>query len=281
MLRKELEQFLADTFQYDNFQDYCQNGLQIEGKEEIHKIVCGVSLNLPLLREAIRLQADAILVHHGFFGKNFLSLRGVLREKIKLLIQYDISLFGIHLPLDAHQEYGNNAQLFAAIGGDELESYDVGFIGRNPRRYSLVQMLDIFHQQLHQADFSGITDEAEQRPVEHRLVEHPSAEQQSVLLPKQRHGFMYFANGPAIPQKVGIISGGATKYYYEAIEKGVDTFIAGSVGEPTPAMSYETGTNFVSLGHYWSEKPGIWALQHAIEHKFDVEATFVDIANMI
>lgn len=271
MLRTELEQFLADTFQYDNFQDYCRNGLQVEGKEEIHKVVCGVSLNLPLLREAIRLQADAILVHHGFFGKDFLSLRGVLREKVKLLIQHDISLFGIHLPLDAHQEYGNNAQLFAAIGGDELEPYDVGFIGRNPRRYSLVQMLDIFHQQLHPADFSGITDEAE----------HCSVDQQSILLPKRRHGFVYFANGPKIPQKIGIMSGGSAKYYYEAVEKGVDTFIAGSIDEPTPAMSYETGTNFVCLGHYWSEKPGIWALQHAIEHKFDVEATFVDIANMI
>lgn len=266
MLRTELEQFLADTFQYDNFQDYCQNGLQVEGKEEIHKVVCGVSLNLPLLREAIRLQADAVLVHHGFFGKNFFSLRGVMREKVKLLLQHDISVFGIHLPLDAHQEYGNNVQLFAAIGGDELEPYDVGFIGRNPRQYSVVQMLDIFHQQVHPADFSGITDEAEP---------------QSVLLPKRRHGFVYFANGPTIPQKVGIMSGGSAKYYYEALEKGVDTFIAGSVDEPTPAMSYETGTNFVCLGHYWSEKPGIWALQHAIEHKFDVEATFVDVANTI
>lgn len=266
MLRTELEQFLIDTFQYDNFQDYCRNGLQVEGKEEIHSIVCGVSFNLPLLQEAARLQADAILVHHGFFGKDFFTLRGVMREKIRLLLQRDISLFGIHLPLDAHEDYGNNAQLFAAIGGDGLTPFDVGFTGQNPRRLSLVNILDLFHQQLHPADFSGTIDEREQS---------------SVLLPKRRHDFVYFANGPRIPRKIGIMSGGSAKYYHDALELGVDTFIAGSVDEPTPAISYETGTNFVCLGHYWSEKPGIWALQHVIEHTFDVEATFVDVANMI
>ncbi len=266
MLRTDLEQFLAETFQYDNFQDYCHNGLQVEGKEDIRAIVCGVSFNLPLLQEAVRLRADAILVHHGFFGKDFFTLRGVMREKIKLLLQNEMSLFGIHLPLDAHAEYGNNAQLFAAIGGDGLVPFDVGFIGQNSRRLSLIQMLDLFHQQLHPADFSGTLDKVEQA---------------SVLLPKRRHDFVYFANGPKIPQKIGIISGGSAKYYRDALELGVDTFIAGSVDEPTPALSYETGTNFVCLGHYWSEKPGIWALQHVIEHKFDVKATFVDIANVI
>ena len=266
MLRKDLEQFLADTFQYGNFQDSCQNGLQVEGKDEIQTLVCGVSFNLPLLHEAIRLHADALLVHHGFFGKDFFTLRGVMREKVKLLLLHDLSLFGIHLPLDAHEEYGNNAQLFAAIGGDGLKPFDVGFIGQNPRRLSLEGILDLFHQQLHPPNFFGTLHDAEHT---------------SMLIPKRRYDFVYFANGPKTPQTIGILSGGGAKYYREALNNGVDTFITGSVDEFIPALSYETGTNFVCLGHYWSEKPGIWALQHAIEHKFDMKAVFVDIANMI
>lgn len=266
MLRTELEEFLSTTFQYDDFQDFCENGLQVEGKDDIQHLVCGVSFNLPLLREAIRLKADAILVHHGFFGKDFFTLRGVMREKIKLLLDHDMSLFGIHLPLDAHEEYGHNAQLFAALGVEELTPFDVGFLGGNTRQLSLTGMLDIFHRQLHSADFSGITDEGEHS---------------SVLLPQRRHGFLYFANGPNIPQNLGIVSGGSAKYYRNALQLGVDTFIGGSVDEPTPALSYETGSNFVCIGHYWSEKPGIWAIQRAIEQKFGIRTTFVDVANMI
>ena len=266
MLRDELEQFLADIFQYADFQDYCQNGLQIEGKEHIRKIAFGVSFNMPLLQEAMAFEAEAIIVHHGFFGKNFFRLRGIMREKVKLLLQHDISLFGIHLPLDAHRDYGNNAQLFAAFGGTILEPYDVGFVGTNPQQHSLVRLLDLFHQRLHPADSP-------------ETVEQKSWN--SVLIPKQRYDFVYFDNGPNIPQKIAIISGGSAKYYHEAVSKGVDTFIGGSVDEPTPAMSYETGTNFISLGHYWSEKPGIQALQKAIEQQFDVETIFIEIENMI
>ena len=266
MLRKELEQFLADTFQYGDFDDYCQNGLQIEGKDEIHTIAFGVSFNLPLLHEAIASQTDAIIVHHGFFGKNFLSLRGVMREKIKLLLQHDVSLFGIHLPLDAHWGYGNNAQLFSYIGGEIVEPYDVGFIGNNSKHYSLLQLLDQFHQQLHPEQYQDIP------------AETPNS---SVLAPKYQHGFLYFDNGPEIPQKIAIMSGDSARYYREGLEKGFDTFIGGSIDEPTPAISYETETNFINLGHYWSEKPGILALQQAIDQQFDVKTIFIEIENVI
>ena len=229
-------------------------------------MVFGVSLNMLLLQRAIDFQADAIVVHHGFFGKDFFRLRGVMREKVKLLLQHDMSLFGIHLPLDAHQEYGNNAQLFGVFGGEILEPYDVGFIGTNPHQHSLLQVLHLFHQQLHPVDFPNTTDE--------KLWN-------SILIPKRRHEFIYFDNGPEIPQKIAIISGGAAKYYRDVLEKGVDTFICGSVDEPIPAISYETKSNFVNLGHYWSEKPGVQALQKAIEQQFDVETIFIEVENMI
>lgn len=268
MLRTELEQFLEDTFQYGNFEDYCKNGLQVEGKESIRRIVFGVSFNLLLLEKAVAFQADAIIVHHGFFGKDVFSLTGRLKAKLKLLLQHDISLFGIHLPLDAHPEYGNNAQLFSYIGGQILEPYDVGFIGENKKQHSLLQLLNIFHQKLHPEDY-------QETPVEKTLL--------SVLIPKQQHGFLYFDNGPKVPEKIVIISGSASRDYREEkiLDKGIDTFICGSVDEPTPAISYETKTNFVNLGHYWSEKPGILALQTLIEQQFDVETTFIEIENVI
>lgn len=266
MSRTELEQFLATTFQYRNFEDTCQNGLQVEGKAAIQKIACGVSFNLPFLEAALQLQADALLVHHGIFGKNVFSVTGTLKAKIKLLLQHDMSLFGIHLPLDAHREYGNNAQLFAYLGGEILEPYEVGYIGQNSRRYPLAQLLEIFHHKLHPAAFQDLS---------------PHAAGASVLTPKRQQGFLYFDYGPAVPEKIAIVSGGAAKYYAEAVKKGVDTFICGSVDEPTPAIAYETNTNFINLGHYWSEKPGILALQAAIEKQFGVETAFLEIANVI
>ena len=97
MLRTELEQFLADTFQYQNFEDGCKNGLQVEGKEDIQKIAFGVSLSVPLLDQAIARQADAIFVHHGFFGKDFFTITGTKGQRVKRLLQHNISLFGIHI----------------------------------------------------------------------------------------------------------------------------------------------------------------------------------------
>jgi dinuclear metal center YbgI/SA1388 family protein len=268
MLRTELEYFLKDTFQYENFQDFCQNGLQVEGKETIKKIALGVSFHLPLLEQAITQQADAMIVHHGIFGKEFFSLKGVLKGKIKLLLQHDLSLFGIHLPLDAHAQYGNNAQLFAYLGAETREAFDVGFIGENTRRHSLTQMLDIFQQRLQPANYQS-----------------PSGEYaiSSVFKPKQRHGFLYFDNGPAIPETIAIISGGAAKQYRseQLLEKHVDTFICGNVEETTPAVSYETKTNFVNIGHYWSEKAGLLALQAEIQRRFAVETVFIEIENVV
>ena len=266
--RSELEQFLKEMFLYENFQDYCQNGLQVEGKEEIKKIVFGVSFNLPLLEKAIEQQADAILVHHGIFGKDFFCLKGIMKDKIKLLLQHDVSLFGIHLPLDAHDTFGNNAQLLSYLGAEILEPYEVGFIANNAQQHSLTQILDIFHQRLQ--------PEAYQSPS----LTYPFP---SVFMPHVRHGFLYFNNGPEIPQKIAIISGGAAKQYRseELLAKGVDTYICGSVDEVTPAWSYETKTNFLNIGHYWSEKSGVMALQAEIERLFEVETEFVEIENVI
>lgn len=268
MLRTDLEHFLKELYHYEKFEDYCQNGLQIEGKEEIQKLVFGVSFNLPFLQKAIEARADAIIVHHGIFGKNFFTVKGVLKARVQPLLQHNISLFGIHLPMDAQEQFGNNAQLLSYLGAEVLEPYDLGFIGKNTQEHSLSRILDIFHEKLHPAGYY-------QPPVEPPLA--------SVLTPKQQHGFVFFDHGPQIPRKIAIISGGAAMKYRseDLLSKGVDTYISGSVDEATPAWSYETQTNFINLGHYWSEKSGPLALQQEIKRLFDVTTEFLEVENMI
>ncbi len=268
ILRNELNTFLKETFHVERFQDHCQNGLQVEGKSQIDTIAFGVSFHLPLLERAIRFGADAIVVHHGFFGKDFFSLTGRRREQIRLLLQHDISLFGVHLPLDAHEQLGNNAELLRYLGAEMVEPFQVGFFARNTQEHSLTTMLDIFHHALHPADYQP-------------AVSLPPAP--FLLAPTFRHGFLVYPNGPEIPKKLAVISGSASREYRsnEIVERGVDTFICGSVDESAAAVSYETRTNFINLGHYWSEKPGILALQAEIERNFDVRALFIEIENMV
>jgi putative NIF3 family GTP cyclohydrolase 1 type 2 len=128
--------------------------------------------------------------------------------------------------------------------------------------------LDIFQQRLQPANYQS-----------------PSGEYaiSSVFRPKQRHGFLYFDNGPAIPETIAIISGGAAKQYRseQLLAKHIDTFICGNVEETTPAVSYETKTNFVNIGHYWSEKAGLLALQAEIQQRFAVETVFIEIENVV
>ena len=266
--RQELEQFLKETFQYDRFQDNCQNGLQIEGKAEIETVAFGVSFHLPLLEQAMQQNADAIIAHHGIFGKNFFVLKGAMREKIWRLLQHDISLFGIHLPLDAHEQLGNNAELLRYLGAEIVEPLNVGYIGHNSQEYSLAQMLDIFHDRLHSEGF--------QPP----FADVPAS---FLLAPMYRHGFLAYANGPEIPRNIAVLSGSAAKEFRSDIlrEKHIDTYICGSVDEAAAAASLETRMNFVNLGHYWSEKSGILALKAEIERRFDVSAVFLEVENII
>ena len=260
-----LEFFLQKTLKYENFNDYCKNGLQIEGSKDIKRIAFAVSFNLPILEKAIELKADVIIVHHGFFGKDFINLRGAKKERIKLLLQNDISLFGIHLPLDAHEKYGNNAQLFSFIGAKIEKPYEVGFIGTNEKKYSIDKMLDIFHKKL------NISNE-----IEKRIEKSPS-----IFTPKFKHKFTYLDNGPKIPKKIAIVSGGAASWFEKAINEGIDTYITGEIDEPIPAISLETKTNYIALGHYFSEKVGVLALQKLIKNEFKIETTFIDIENIL
>jgi putative NIF3 family GTP cyclohydrolase 1 type 2 len=226
---------------------------------------------MPLLERAIAVQADSIIVHHGIFGKNFFRVTGRLKEKVHALLSHDISLFGIHLPMDAHKQLGNNAQLLSYLGAEILEELDVGFIAQNSAKHRLSEIVEIFHQKL-------------QRRESHvSPADRPSESLNTLLHPRLTYGFLCYPYGPERPERLAIVSGGSSRLFRsEELERQhIDTFICGSVDESTAAIAYESHMNFLNIGHYWSEKAGPLALQAAIEEKFDVETRFIDVENMV
>lgn len=259
--RNDLARDLKQLFRYEDYEDFCLNGLQVEGKDNIHKIAFAVSYNLLSLQEAINSEADAFVVHHGIFGKNFFSLTGREKKKIKALLDNDLSLFGIHLPLDAHRVLGNNAQLAACISADILDSFDIGYIVKNSAKHSIEKILRLFHERLGTDDTASIPATG--------------------IVPAKSFGMDHCNFGPTIPDKIAIVSGGGGSYYEKAIDLGVDTFITGDIREQHPAIAYESKTNYINLGHYWSEKVGIGALEQYCKDNYDIETIFIDINNRI
>lgn len=264
LLRDDLTSFLKELYQYENFQDYCENGLQVEGKEKIETIVFGVSFNLMFLQRAIEENADALIVHHGIFQQGVFKLTGTLKQKIKMLLDHGISLYGIHLPMDGHPGIGHGALLLSSIDAGGIEPFDVGFCGENTKNHSLDQILEIFHKQLHPEDF---------------VI--PQERKSNLFSLSTKNGFQVLANGPGIPRKIVIMTGGTSSFYEKAVEMGVDTFFGGDIKERIPSISVETQTNFINLGHYFSEKPGVLALKEIITEKFNVKTEYIEIPNPI
>ncbi|MCP5107239.1 MAG: Nif3-like dinuclear metal center hexameric protein [bacterium] len=264
VLRNKLTQFLSSVYDYKSFEDGCENGLQVEGKEKIEKILFGVSFNQPFLEQVVKEKADAVIVHHGIFQKGVFKLKGPLKQKIKLLLDNEISLFGIHLPMDAHAELGHNALLLSSICAQGIEPFDLGFSGENAKKYSLDRILEIFHEQLHPESFAA-----------------GSKSEDAIFAISVKHGFTVLANGPEVPRKMAIVTGGSSGWYEQAIEAGADTFFGGDIKEKIPAISLDTKTNFVNLGHYFSEKPGVLALKKKIEDNFEVQTGYIEIPNPI
>lgn len=259
--RTQLSEDLRQLFRYEDYEDYCLNGLQIEGRESIKKIAFAVSYNLLSVEAAIESGADALIVHHGVFGKDFFSVTGREKVKVKALLDADISLFGIHLPLDGHRELGNNAQLATCISADIIEAFEVGFIVKNTAKLTRHEILEAFHVKLKTDDEAPILQDG--------------------IKPARTHGMDHCDFGPDVPEKIAIVSGGAGSYYEAALKLGVDTYICGDIREQIPAIAYESKTNYINLGHYWSETLGIKALQSYCEKNYSIETIYININNRI
>jgi dinuclear metal center YbgI/SA1388 family protein len=250
MKRKALTDYLQRYLNADEFKDYCPNGLQVEGREEVHKIVTGVSASVELFEKALERMADTILVHHGIIWDFERPVyKGGYKKRVKLLLENDINLYAFHLSLDAHPEVGNNAEIARMLPLNSLEPFgeihgsDIGFKGT----CNAIPAMDIF-------------DLIKTRINEKALV---------------------FPFGPDRIKSVGIISGGAQKQVKEAVLEGLDLYLTGEASEHILHYVKEEGIHFIAAGHHATERFGVKALgEHLAEH-MDVEVEYIDIPNPV
>ncbi|CNH42250.1 type 2 GTP cyclohydrolase I [Yersinia pekkanenii] len=245
MRNTELETLLNNQLNTADFQDYAPNGLQVEGRAEVQRIVTGVTASQALLDMAVEQQADAILVHHGYFWKNEpVVVRGMKRNRLKTLLSNDINLYGYHLPLDAHPDLGNNAQLAKLLG---------------------IRVLGEIESLLPYGEFD--------QPLNAVILR----ERLEKLL--GRNVLHCGEQAPADVRRLAWCTGGGQGYIQQAAEFGVDAFITGEVSEQTIHIAREMGVNFYAAGHHATERYGIKALGEwlATQHQFEV--IFIDIPN--
>lgn len=249
--RDQLLAYLDDYMDAGAGRDYCPNGLQVEGRREIGKIVTAVSACLPLFQQAREAGADAILVHHGIFWRGEdPRLTGFRHRRVAELIRSGINLLAYHLPLDRHPEVGNNAVAARLLGLEEIQpfaSHDglpLGFSGRFPSPVAPAELV------------RRCRDLYRQEPLT-------------------------FPHGPDPVSSVGIISGSAEREVHTALAQGLDAFITGEATEWVMNTAREAGIHYLACGHYATERLGIQALGEHIAQHFGVEVEFIDIPNPV
>jgi dinuclear metal center YbgI/SA1388 family protein len=245
--RTELERLLAATLEPSRFKDYGPNGLQVEGRDQVRHLVCGVTASLALIDAAIEAGADAILVHHGLFWRGQDGrVVGWMKQRLSRLLAHEINLFAYHLPLDAHPELGNNAQLARHLGwatDGRFGEQDLGCIGALPAALGSLDALSAH--------------------VETRLGRATVR-----------------AAGDGRPLKrVAWCTGGAQGYFEAAIAAGADVFITGEISEPQAHYAAETGVAFLAAGHHATERYGVQALGRTVSEQLGLEYRFIDIPN--
>lgn len=231
------------------FKDYAPNGLQVEGRGAVGKIVCAVTASRAAIDFAVAAGADMLLVHHGLFWKSEpVGIVGWKKQRIATLLAHDINLVGYHLPLDAHPQWGNNAQLAARLGWQverQCGEQNLLMLGRLPEAVSLRQLRVRLTAQLGQAPLLISGDES-----------------QTV-------------------SRLAWCSGGAQGFFQAAIDLGVDAFVTGEASEAQYHLAHETGVAFVAAGHHATERYGVQALAAAIERLFGVPFLFFDEKNPV
>ncbi len=245
--RNVIEGHLAATLDINRFRDYCPNGLQVEGRSEVSRVVSGVTANLALLEAAVALRADMVLVHHGYFWRGEdPRVVGPRQRRLKLLLSHDINLFAYHLPLDAHPEFGNNAQLARRLGFEpdgRFGEQDLGWLGRSSAR-TVGQLAELA---------AGV------------LGRQPTL----IGEPDQPLG------------RIGWCTGAAQNAMEAAISAGASTYLSGEISEQTVHLARETGVAYLACGHHATERYGVQALGEHLAQHFGIAHSFVDIQNPI
>ena len=244
--RGEIETCLNTLLDVGRFRDYGPNGLQVEGKPEVHRIVSGVTASRALIEAAVDAQADAILVHHGLFWKGHDGrVTGWLKQRLELLLAHQINLFAYHLPLDAHAELGNNAQFGAQFqwrADAHFGEQDLGFIGMTVQPMTLPEL---------------------------------SA---ALALKLRREPTVVAGDGRPL-RRIAWCTGGAQGYFEAAIAAGADAYVTGEISEPQAHYARESGVAFFACGHHASERFGAPALAQHLALKFGLDHRFIEIDN--
>jgi dinuclear metal center YbgI/SA1388 family protein len=248
VLREDLRAYLDSLLDAARFRDYCPNGLQVEGRERVKRIVCGVTASQALIEAAIERGVDALLVHHGWFWKSEDGrVTGFRKQRMARLLAHDLNLFAFHLPLDAHATLGNNAQLAQRLGWTATGNFGeqgIGFFGVPPA-----------------PTLAG------------RLARHMGQvlERAPMLIGDPAHKV----------SRIAWCSGGAQDYFEAALATGADIFISGEISEQTVHLARETGMAYIAAGHHATERYGVMALGAHLTEQFGIACEFVDIDNPV
>ncbi len=247
----DLAAYLDELLDAQVGRDYGPNGLQVEGREVVRKVVTGVSACRELFERAVAAGADAVLVHHGLFWEwTPRVLTGLQFQRVAILVRNGVSLLGYHLPLDRHPVYGNNALAACAFGLEDVEPFalyeglPIGFKGRFPVPLGAAEL---------PARCEAVFGQA------------PLA----------------FLSGPDPVRTLGIVSGGAQKDLYAAIDDGLDAFLTGEASEWVMNVAREAGVHYLAAGHYATERLGVRALGAHLAERFGLEVEFIDVPNPV
>ncbi len=248
MERAILENYLADFLQVNDFRDYCPNGLQVEGRGEINRIVTGVTASAALIEAAVADGADALIVHHGYFWRGEdARITGMRRRRLGLLFQHNLNLFAYHLPLDAHSEVGNNATLARQLG---LE-ITTRFGDQNVATLGTVA--------------SGSTVASFARTITEKLGRPP----------------MVIGDAARPLRRIAWCTGGAQGMFEQAIALNVDAYLSGEISEQTVHLARESGVAYIAAGHHATERYGVQALGEHLAQRFGVQHRFIEIENPV
>ncbi|MBU0602351.1 MAG: Nif3-like dinuclear metal center hexameric protein [Gammaproteobacteria bacterium] len=246
MDRTQLQRHLDELLDAPRFKDYCPNGLQVEGAPDISRIVCGVTASLALIDAAIERGAQALLVHHGWFWRGEdARVLGMKRARMARLLAHDINLLAYHLPLDAHPDLGNNAQLGRVLGLRPCSTTgDQGLIwlGEPGTPTTAAQF------GAHAGTKLGRTP-------------------------------LLVGDGQRVVRRIAWCTGGAQGYFEQAIDAGADLYISGEISEQTTHVARESGVPYIAAGHHATERYGVQALGAHLAQTFGLDTVFVDIDN--
>lgn len=246
--RDELTRFLSHELNISHIHDYCPNGLQVEGQNHIRFIVSGVTASLALIEAAAKAGADALLVHHGWFWRDENPcITGPKQVRIRRLLENNLNLYACHLPLDMHEQLGNNAMLAKQLdlhSQGRFGENDIGWLGvmANPAIKTVGQLAEHIEKRL------------ERKPL---LIGNPS----------QPLG------------RIGWCTGAAQHLLAEAASAGATVYLSGEISEQTVHAAREYGVAYLACGHHATERYGIQALGEHLARQFGIRHQFMDMDN--